>query len=83
MKPVVRDRFVMPIVLPIAIIVILALVLYGFSRILLSITPEAATATAVVVAGGVLGAASFAAEEAAGRALTYEAAVDDARLWLA
>jgi len=61
MKPVVRDRFVMPIVLPIAIIVILALVLYGFSRILLSITPEAATATAVVVAGGVLGAASFAA----------------------
>ena len=29
-----------------------------------------------------LGDASFAAEEAAGRALTYEAAVDDARLWL-
>ncbi|MEX2420995.1 MAG: hypothetical protein WD670_04170, partial [Actinomycetota bacterium] len=61
MKPVVRDRFVMPIVLPIAIVAILALVLYGFSRILLSITPEAATATAIVVAGGVLGAASFAA----------------------
>jgi plastocyanin len=61
MKPVVRDRFVMPIVLPIAIVAILALVLYGFSRILLSITPEAATATAIVVAGGVLGAASVAA----------------------
>lgn len=61
MKPVVRDRFVMPIVLPIAIVAILGLVLYGFSRILLSITPEAATATAIVVAGGVLGAASFAA----------------------
>jgi plastocyanin len=61
MKPVVRDRFVMPIVLPIAIVVILALALYGFSRILLSITPEAATATAIVVAGGVLGAAAVAA----------------------
>ncbi len=61
MKPVVRDRLVMPVVLPVAIVVVLFLVLFGFSRILLSVTPEAATATAIVVAGGVLGAASFAA----------------------
>ncbi len=73
MKPVLRDRFVMPIVLPIAIIVILALVLFGFSRILLAVTPEAATATAILVASGVLAAASFAAARAQVRLSTIAA----------
>ena len=73
MKPVLRDRFVMPIVLPIAIVVILGLVLFGFSRILLAVTPEAATATAILVASGVLAAASFAAARAQVRLSTIAA----------
>lgn len=75
MKPVFRDRFVMPVLLPIAIVVILALVLFGFSRILLAITPEAATVTAILVAGGVLAAASFAAARAQVRLSTIAAMV--------
>ena len=61
MKPAVRDRLVMPIVLPLAILVVIAAVLYGFSRILLSLTPTAATITAIVVATGVMLTASTAA----------------------
>ena len=47
-------------------------------------TPEddAVLMRSIACAREELGDASFAAEEAAGRALTYEAAVDDARLWL-
>ena len=40
MKPVLRDRLVMPILLPLAILAVIAVVLFGFSRILLSITPR-------------------------------------------
>jgi plastocyanin len=61
MKPVLRDRLVMPILLPLAIVLVIAAVLYGLSRILLSITPTAATVTAIVVASGVLVTASLAA----------------------
>lgn len=61
MKPVLRDRLVMPILLPLAILAVIAAVLYGFSRILLSITPTAATVSAIVVAGGVVVTASMAA----------------------
>ena len=50
MKPVLRDRLVMPLLLPLAILAVIAAVLFGFSRILLSITPTAATVTAIVVA---------------------------------
>jgi len=60
-RPVLRDRLVMPIVLPLAILAVIALVLFGFSRILLSITPTAATVTAIVVAGGIVVTASTAA----------------------
>ncbi|MCI0632422.1 MAG: cupredoxin domain-containing protein [Actinobacteria bacterium] len=73
MRPVLRDRLVMPVLLPIAIVVILALVLFGFSRILLAVTPEAATATAILVASGVLAAASFAAARAQVRLSTIAA----------
>jgi hypothetical protein len=45
-----RDRFVLPIALPVGILAIVAAVLYGFSRILLEISHTAATATALVVA---------------------------------
>ncbi len=61
MKPAVRDRLVMPILLPLAILAVIAAVLFGFSRILLSLTPTAATVTAIVVATGVVVTASVAA----------------------
>jgi plastocyanin len=60
-KPVLRDRLVMPLLLPLAILAVIAAVLFGFSRILLSITPTAATVTAIVVAGGIVVTASTAA----------------------
>ncbi len=50
MRRTTRDRFVLPILLPVGILVIIAAVLYGFSRILLSVSHTAATATALAVA---------------------------------
>jgi plastocyanin len=61
MKPALRDRVVMPILLPLGILAVIAVVLFGFSRILLSLTPTAATVTAIVVATGVVVTASVAA----------------------
>ena len=61
MRPALRDRLVLPILLPIGIVIVIAGILYGFSRILLSITPTAAWITAVVVALGILTTASIAA----------------------
>jgi plastocyanin len=60
-RPVLRDRLVMPVLLPLAILAVIAAVLFGLSRILLSITPTAATVTAIVVAGAVVVTASVAA----------------------
>jgi plastocyanin len=60
-KPAIRDRLVLPILLPIGIVLVMALILYGFSRILLSITPTAAWVTAIVVAIGIVVTASVAA----------------------
>src|SRR4029450_8954743 len=48
----------MPILLPLGILAVIAVVLFGFSRILLSLTPTAATVTAIVVATGVVGTAA-------------------------
>jgi plastocyanin len=61
MKPDLRDRLLMPVLLPIAIVVLLAGALFGFSRILLSLTATTATITAIVVATGVLVTSSVAA----------------------
>jgi plastocyanin len=61
MKPALRDRLVLPVLLPIGIVVVIGAVLYGLSRILLSLTPMAATFTALAVAIGVVAAGSFAA----------------------
>ena len=56
-----RNRLVLPIVIPIGILVLIALVLFGFSRILLSVTPDAATGTALIVAATILIASAVAA----------------------
>jgi plastocyanin len=49
-KRTTRDRLVLPILLPVGILLVMALALYGFSRILLSVSHNAATATALLVA---------------------------------
>jgi plastocyanin len=61
MKPALRDRLVMPLLLPIVIVILIAGALFGFSRILLSLTPTTATITAIVVATGVLVTSTLAA----------------------
>ncbi|HEY7399883.1 MAG TPA: cupredoxin domain-containing protein [Actinomycetota bacterium] len=61
MKNDTRNRLVLPILLPIGILAVIAVVLFAFSRILLSVKPDAATVTALVVAAAVLTAAAIAA----------------------
>jgi plastocyanin len=61
MKPVLRDRLVLPVLLPLGILVIIVAALYGFSRILLALPPTAATATALAAASGIVVVSAIAA----------------------
>jgi plastocyanin len=56
-----RQSLVLPIVLPIAIMVIIGLVLFGFSRVLLSVTAGAATLVALIVAASIMTVATIVA----------------------
>jgi plastocyanin len=56
-----RERLLIPILLPLGIMLLIAGVLFGFSRILLSVRPHAATATALVVAFAIVVFAALAA----------------------
>ncbi len=49
-----RDRLLLPLLLPLGGLVLIAGVLYGFSRILLSVSHDAATATALAVAVSIM-----------------------------
>jgi plastocyanin len=55
----VRVPLPLPIIIPIAALVLIAAATFGFSRILLAIPKEAATAIALVMALNVLGACTF------------------------
>jgi len=70
MRSDVRNRLVLPIAIPIGILLVIGLVLFGFSRILLSVTPDAATGTALVVAATILIASSVAASRSRMREAT-------------
>lgn len=61
MKRTTRDRLVLPIALPVGILVIIVAALWGFSRILLAISHDAATATALLVALAIVVAAAVVA----------------------
>lgn len=61
MRTSTRDRLVLPILLPVGILVAIAALLFAFSRILLSLPKEAATATALIVAFSVMVVAGIAA----------------------
>src|SRR5215211_2367441 len=56
-----RESLLLPILIPIGALIAIVLVLFGFSRILLSLEPTAATATALAAAVGVMGVAAFVA----------------------
>ncbi|HEX9123699.1 MAG TPA: cupredoxin domain-containing protein [Actinomycetota bacterium] len=64
MRASTRDRLVLPILMPVGILVLIGAVLFGFSRILLSVTHDAATATALVVAFGIMVVAGIVASRA-------------------
>ncbi len=68
MRTSTRDRVVLPILLPIVILVVIAAALFGFSRILLSLTKDAATAIALIVALSILVVAAVVASKSVVRA---------------
>jgi plastocyanin len=56
-----RQSLLLPILIPVGAVVVIVIVLFAFSRVLLSVKPNAATATALVAAIGVLAVAAFVA----------------------
>lgn len=61
MRGDVRDRLLLPILLPVGILVTMAAVLFGFSRILLAVEGTPATTTALLVAGAIVVVSAIAA----------------------
>ena len=68
MRTSTRDRVVLPILLPIVMLLVIAAALFGFSRILLSLTKDAATAIALIVALSILVVAAVVASRSVVRA---------------
>ena len=62
MKNDTKNRLILPLAIPLGILALIGLVLFGFSRILLSVKPEAATGTALVVAISILAITAFTAK---------------------
>jgi len=56
-----RESLLLPILIPIGALVAIVIVLFGFSRVLLSVKPNAATAIALVAAVGIMAVAAFVA----------------------
>ncbi len=60
-RPESRQGLLLPIAIPIGAFLIIALVLFGFSRVLLSVSAHAATAVALTVAVSIMAAATIVA----------------------
>jgi plastocyanin len=56
-----RQSLLLPVLIPVGALVVIGVILYAFSRVLLSVKPNAATATALVAAVGVMAVAAFVA----------------------
>jgi plastocyanin len=56
-----RQSLLLPILIPVGALAAIVFVLYTFSRVLLSVKPNAATATALVAAVGIMAIAAFVA----------------------
>ena len=54
-----RDRLLLPVLIPLGALAVIAGVVFGFSRVLLSVRPAAATGVALVVAFGALVSAAW------------------------
>ena len=54
-----RESLLLPILIPVGALVVIVVVLYAFSRVLLSVKPNAATAVALVAAAGIMAVAAF------------------------
>jgi plastocyanin len=74
-KPTTRDRLVLPVLLPVGILVVVALVLWGFSRLLLGVHGNPATTVAIVVAASILVIGALAASRPQVRGSTIGAMV--------
>src|SRR5947207_5722170 len=53
-SPEPRERLLWPVLIPVTVLVVIGAILYLFSRVLLRVTPTAATITALVVAASIL-----------------------------
>jgi plastocyanin len=56
-----RERLLWPVAIPVVVLVLIAAVLFLFSRVLLRVTPFAATITALIVAASILAVATIVA----------------------
>jgi plastocyanin len=56
-----RQSLLLPILIPVGALAVIVVVLYTFSRVLLSVKPNAATATALAAAVGIMAVAAFVA----------------------
>ena len=56
-----RERLLWPILIPLVALIVIGIALFAFSRVLLRVTPTAATITALIVAASILGIATLAA----------------------
>jgi plastocyanin len=56
-----RESLLLPILIPIGALVVIVIALFGLSRVLLSVKPNAATAIALVAAVGIMAVAAFVA----------------------
>jgi plastocyanin len=56
-----RESLLLPILIPVVALIVIVGVLYAFSRVLLSVKPNAATAIALVAAVGIMAVAAFVA----------------------
>jgi plastocyanin len=60
-QPESRERLLWPVLIPVAVLLLIGAVLFLFSRVLLHVTPLAATITALIVAASILGVATIVA----------------------
>jgi plastocyanin len=56
-----RESLLLPILIPVGALLVIGIVLFAFSRVLLSVKPNAATAIALVAAVGIMAVAGFVA----------------------
>lgn len=56
-----RESLLLPILIPVGALAVIVVVLYAFSRVLLAVKPNAATAIALVAAVGIMAVAAFVA----------------------